>query len=254
MKFTHDLYLLVRRPLLQNLRNPIWLIVGFLTPIMYLLLFLPLLNTLAGGPAFPKGVSVIQIFLPGILAFVAFSSGNGAGFTTIINLKSGLIERLRVTPSYRSALLLGPIVSSAISTLFFSAVIVIISIFFGFSIHMLGLLIFVILLVLLMVLFSSLFTALAILVKEIGTLAAIANGINLPILLLSGVLLPLSIAPSWMRIIAYANPLYYVVDAGRDLAMGHIATQNVWLAFAVVVPLTLIVLWWSLRIYKKAVA
>jgi ABC-2 type transport system ATP-binding protein len=43
--------------------------------------------------------------------------------------------------------------------------------------------------------------------------AAITNGINLPVLLLAGVLLPMSLGPLWMRVIAHVNPLYYLVEA-----------------------------------------
>jgi ABC-2 type transport system permease protein len=110
-------------------------------------------------------------------------------------------------------------------------------------------------LILLMTLFSALFTSLAILTKGvISTLAAIANGINLPIMLLAGVMLPLTLAPHWMRIVAYINPLYYVVDAGRALAVGQIKVHAVELAFAVITPLTVLVVWWATRVYQKAVS
>ena len=56
-------------------------------------------------------------------------------------------------------------------------------------------------------------TAMALVTKEINSFAAIINGINLPILLLAGVLLPISIGPLWMRVLAHFNPLYYAVEA-----------------------------------------
>ena len=73
------------------LRNPVWLFVGFSTPILYLVLFTPLLKELPGVRGFPTG-GVLQIFLPGILALLAFASGSSAGFGTIFELQSGLIE------------------------------------------------------------------------------------------------------------------------------------------------------------------
>lgn len=254
MKSLKDLRLLITRPFLQDLHNPTWLFVGLSTPIMYLLLFMPLLNKLAGGPGFPAN-HVIQIFLPGIIALLAFGSGNGAGFGMIFLLKSGFIERMRVTPASRIALLMGPILSGILWTLIFVALLVAISTRFGFHVYPAGLLVFVVLLILLMILFSCIFTSLAIMSKgEIGTLAAIANGINLPIMLLAGVMLPLTLAPHWMRILAYVNPLYYVVSAGRSLAVGQIAAHSVELAFAVMTPLTLLAVLWSMRVYRRAVA
>jgi ABC-2 type transport system permease protein len=253
MKLLTDIKLLVKRPFLQEFHNPTWLFVSGSTPIMYLVLFMPLLKRLSSGPGFSTG-NVIQLFLPGIIALLAFGTGNFAGFSTIFQLRNGFIERLRVTPASRFALLIGPILSSMAWSLIFSAVIVCLSVPFGFHIHLMGLLVYTLLLITMIILFSSISTSLAILAREISTFAAIVNGINLPLILLGGVMLPLTLAPNWMRFIAHVNPLYYVVEAGRALANGQIGVNAVGVAFAVMLPLTIIVLWWSMRIYSKAVS
>jgi ABC-2 type transport system permease protein len=253
MKSLNDLWLLTKRPFLQDFHNPTWLIVGASTPIMYLILFMPLLNKLAGGPGFPTH-GVIQIFLPGIIALLAFGSGIGAGFNTLFSLRNGFIERLRVTPASRLGLLLGPILATIAWTLIFITIIIGLSVPFGFHIYLAGLLVFAVLLTLLMIVFSAIFTSIAILTKEISTLAAISNGVNLPIMLLAGVMLPLTLAPHWMLTVAHINPLYYVVDAGRALAIGHIYTHAVTEAFSIMIPLTVLIMWWSIRVYRKAVA
>ena len=90
--------------------------------------------------------------------------------------------------------------------------------------------------------------------KEISAFAAIINGINLPILLLAGVLLPISLGPTWMRVIAHFNPLYYLVEASRVLAGGTLATAAVGQAFAVLVPLCALVLAWATGVFRKAVS
>jgi ABC-2 type transport system permease protein len=253
MKTLTDIGLLFKRPFLQNFRNPTWLFVGGSTPLMYLILFMPLLKRLVGGPGFTTS-NVIQLFLPGIIALLAFGNGNFAGFGIIFLLRSGFVERIRVTPASRFAILVGPILSGAAWCLIFATLIIALSVPFGFHIYLGGLLVFYLLLILMIVLFSSLSMALAILTKEISTFAAIVNGVNLPLILLAGVMLPLSLAPGWMRVIAHINPLYYVVEAGRALAVGNIATHSVMLAFSVIVPLMFIILWWALRVLRKAVA
>jgi ABC-2 type transport system permease protein len=97
--------------------------------------------------------------------------------------------------------------------------------------------------------------ATALLTKEISGFAAIINGINLPILLLAGVLLPISIEPLRMRVLAHFNPLYYLVAASRLLANGHLSGgHQVWQAFAVLVPLCALVLTWATRVFRRAVA
>lgn len=253
MKTLTDIKLLFLRPFLQYLRNPAFIFVNLSTPIMYLVLFLPLLKKLS-GPGFDSG-HVIQTFLPGIIALLFAMAGLFSVYPTIFELNKGLLERLRVTPASRFALLFGPILMWNVWTLISSAIIVAFSVLFGFHIHMVGLLIFAVLLVLLLTVFEAWVTALAIQMKgEITSISGIISGLNLPILLLAGVMLPLSLAPGWMRTLAYINPLYYVVEAGRDLAAGHVITHAVGLAFAVLTPLTVLVLWSATRTYQKAVA
>ena len=97
-------------------------------------------------------------------------------------------------------------------------------------------------------------SALGITLKDIGSLAAVVTGLQLPITLLSGVLLPLSLAPVWMQALAHLNPMYYAVEASRDLSARTIASSTVGQAFGVMSVLTLVVVWWATRTYQRAVA
>jgi ABC-2 type transport system permease protein len=138
--------------------------------------------------------------------------------------------------------------------LIFSAVLVAAAIPFGFEVHVAGLLLSLALMALILVVFSALSISVALTAKDVNSLAAVTNGINLPVLLLSGVLLPLALAPGWMRLIAHINPLFYVVEASRVLASGRVNDSSVGFAFLVVVPLAVVALWGATRAYRKAVA
>jgi ABC-2 type transport system permease protein len=253
MKVARDTRLLFHRYTVQMLRNPVWLFVGFSTPILYLVLFTPLLRDLPGVRGFPTG-SVLQLFLPGILSLLAFASGASAGFGTIFELQSGLIERFRVTPASRLAILLGPILSGLVMMTVFDTVVVAVGYGFGFSVHWVGLAVLAVLLWLLAAMMAAFSTATALVTKDISSFAAVINGINLPILLLAGVLLPISLGPLWLRILAHLNPLYYLVVASRALAVGHLGSAAVWQAFAVLVPLCGLVLVWATRVFRHAVS
>lgn len=253
MKMLRDIGLLYMRGFIHTLRIPVWVVVGVSTPLLYLALFTPLLKNLAGAPGFPP-TDVLDLFLPGILALMAFGSGTGAGFAVIFEIQAGYTERLQVSPASRFALLMGPILSGLTWMYIFTVMIVAVAIPFGFHLHLAGMLISLVLLGLLMMIFSAFSIALALITKEISSLAAIMNGINLPILLLSGVLLPLSLAPTWMRAIAHVNPMYYVVEANRILATGQINDAKVGEAFLIMVPLTVIVMAWATRVYRRAVS
>ena len=210
-------------------------------------------RTFPGCKGFPTG-SVLQIFLPGILSLLAFASGASAGFGTIFELQSGLIERLRVTPASRFAILVGPILSGLMmmtcstpwSWPWASGS--------ASRIHWAGLLVLTVLLWVLATLMAAFSTATALVTKDISSFAAIINGINLPVLLLAGVLLPISLGPLWLRVLAHFNPLYYLVVASRALAAGHLGDPAVWQAFAVLVPLCAVVLAWATRVFRRAVS
>jgi len=248
-----DIGLFFQRYIIQLLRNPVWLVVGFSTPILYLALFTPLLKHLVGSGGLPTG-NVLDLFLPGILSLLAFGSGTGTGFNTIFELKAGVIERFRVTPASRFAILTGPILATLLMMFVFDAVVVAVGFGFGFSVHWAGLAVLAVLLGLLLVIVAAFSIATALVTKDISGFAAIINGINLPILLLAGVLLPISIGPAWMRVIAHFNPLYYLVQASRVLAGGTLTGPAVWQAFAVLVPLCAVVLTWATGVFRRAVS
>ncbi len=253
MKMARDVGFLFQRYLIQRLRSPAFVIVGFSTPILYLALFTPLLKRLVGSGGLPTG-NVLDEFLPGILALLAYASGVGPGFNTIFELKAGVIERFRVTPASRFAILIGPILATMALMLVFDAVVVAVGYGFGFSVHWAGLAVLAVLLGLLMLTVAAWSIATALVSKEINGFAAIANGLNLPVLLLAGVLLPISLGPAWMRVLAHVNPLYYLVQASRVLAGGTLSGSAVWQAFAVLVPLCALVLTWATGVLRTAVS
>jgi ABC-2 type transport system permease protein len=254
MSIARDIGLLFHRYLTHLLRNPVWLAVGFLTPILYLALFMPLLQHLIGVPGLNLHGNVLDLFLPGILALLAFTSGISSGYGTLFELKDGVIERLRVTPASRIAILTAPILASMMLMFVFDAFVVVISLFLGFKIHWLGLVVLVGMLAILMTIMASFSIAIALVTKQISGFAAIINALNLPTLLLAGVLLPISLAPSFVQIMAHFNPLYYAVQASRELADGTLSKPAVWQAFAVLVPLCALIVTWATRVVRNAIA
>ena len=143
------------------------------------------------------GAATIPIpAMPGILALLAFASGSGPGFSTIFELRAGVIERFRVTPASRLAILAGPILASMLLMFAFDAVVVAIGAGLGFGVHVGGLLLLCLLLLclllaLLMATVAAFSIAIALTTGDISGFAAIINGLNLPVLLLGGVLLPI---------------------------------------------------------------
>jgi ABC-2 type transport system permease protein len=252
MKTARELGLLFQRHFTQQLRNPTWLFVGFSSPVLYLALFSPLLKHFA-GPHATTG-DVLDSFFPGILALLAFASGTAQGFNTVFELRAGVTERLRVTPASRFAILAGPLLSGMTFVFIFDAIALVAAVALGFHVHWVGLLVLAVLIGLFMIMMSAWSVAMALTTKEISAFASVVNGLQLPALLLAGVLLPISLGPAWLRGLAHIDPLYYVVEAARSLGAGTLSGEHVWLAFAVTAPLCALVLSWATNVFRKAVS
>jgi len=251
MTFAVQSGLFFRRKWLETLRQPVWIITGLSTPLLYLALFEPLLRSVAGGRGLPAA-HVLNVFVPGILALVAFGAGMGAGWVVIWELDSGVIERLRVTPASRLALMLGTVLRDVAMFVLPGIVVIGIAIGFGFSAHWAGLVLMLALLALFTVACSATSSALGIQLKQIGSLAAVVTGVQLPLTLLSGILLPLSLGPGWLRVLGHLNPMYYTVQAARDLSAGTVATTVVGTGFLVTGAAAALALWWGTRCYQRA--
>src|SRR5512136_2328718 len=116
MKILRDTGLLFRRKMMETLRNPIYIITSLLTPVLYLVLFSPLLNQLTDVPTFASG-QVMNIFVPGLLVIVSFLNGLFVGYDIIDEVRNGVVERFRVTPTSRFALLAGRVLHDMVNML-----------------------------------------------------------------------------------------------------------------------------------------
>jgi ABC-2 type transport system permease protein len=216
MRTLRDTWLIFERSMTLTLRNPVWLIMGLMQPILYLLLFGPLLKNIASMPGFPPG-GAFNVFVPGILVMTALFSSAFVGFGLCDELREGVVERMRVTPMSRVAMLLGRSLRDVALLLCQSLVLVALAIPFGLEINLAGLLVAFALLALVGLVMSPLSYTLAITLGSEDALAPTINAITLPLLLLSGVMLPMSMAPGWLQTLASFNPLYHAVVASRDL-------------------------------------
>jgi ABC-2 type transport system permease protein len=252
VKILTDIGLLFWRKMKETLRNPIYMLTSLLTPVIYLALFSPLLKKLV-IPGFDPN-HILNVFIPGLLAIIAFLGGLFVGYNMIDEVRNGVVERFRVTPTSRFALLAGRVLRDMVNMLVIIGVFVAISIPFGFSPDFWGFLVFVPLLCLLLITTSSFGNALGLILRDEDRLSPIVQGINLPILLLSGMLLPMELAPTWLQVVAHFNPVYYVVEAGRVLVNGHITDAKVAYAYLFMVPLAIVTVAWATRAFRKAIA
>jgi ABC-2 type transport system permease protein len=251
MRAFRDAWLMTLREIRHLLRQPVWIVVNLSTPLLLLGLFSPLLGPLSSSLGFQG--NVLQGFLPGILLLIAFAGGLNLGWGVVSDLERGVIERFRVTPISRVAMLLGPILANILSNWVFGALLVVAGTVFGFQIYWGGMLLLFLLLGLTALLFGAFSIAVALLTRITDSFAAVVNGVNLPILLLGGILLPISLGPHWMTALAHLDPLYYSVQASRILALGEV-NGVVGEAFAITSGLGAIALGWATWVLRRQVS
>ena len=252
MKMLHDTWLLFTRSIRLMLRNPVWAMLGLFQPLCYMFLFEPLLRPLSNVPGFPPG-GALTVFTPGVLVMMAIFGTVFNGFGLIFDLQFGVIERLRATPISRWALVLGLLLRDVLVLLVQSCLVVLVALLSGIHINPAGLLLTLGLVTLLGLCLSSCSYALAILLRDANALSSSLNTLTLPALLLSGIMLPLTLAPPIIRNIALVNPFAYTVNAARLLFRGIIADGVVLEGFIITVVLAVLAMIWAVNSFKRAV-
>lgn len=248
-----DTYLIAMNELRVTMRNPFWALSSLFQPLIYLLLFGPLLNGVASSRGLP-GDNAIQFFAPGLLVMNALFGSGYEGFTLRDKLDSGFLERLRVTPISRIALALGFLLQSSVNLVIQSVALIVCSFFFGLRIDPVGAAILVLLVVLIGITMASISFRLALVIREGGILAGIINTFVLPAMILSGIMLPVSFGPPIIQILARFDPFYYAVDASRALVNGALGDSSVVLAFLLFALLSIATMAVFIRGMREAVA
>ncbi|WP_025272880.1 ABC transporter permease [Haloglycomyces albus] len=253
MKFLRDTWLVYQRSMLLNLKQPVWLVVMLVQPLYFLILFAPLLNGFESMPGFENGA--METFVPGLIIMMALFGSTFVGFGLIAELKEGIIERMRVTPVSRAALSAGRVLQTVSTTVVQALVLVLLSApIAGLTIHWKGLGMMLLIVVLVAFLLGSVSYALAIILRSEDALAPVVNTVVQPVMLLSGIMLPMALAPNWLQTVADFNPFYYAVEAARSLFAGDLSDPTIWQAGVFLGGLMLLAMFWSTRKFSKAAA
>jgi ABC-2 type transport system permease protein len=253
MTTVRDTWLIFERSLVLSLRNPVWVIVGILQPILYLLLFGPLLTNVARMPGFPPG-GAFNVFVPGILVMTALFGAAFVGFGLCDEMREGVVERMRVTPMSRVAMLLGRSLRDVTILLAQALIMVVLAIPFGLEINLAGIAVAFALLALIGLMMSPLSYTLALVLQTEDALAPVVNGVALPLMLLSGMMLPMSLAPQWLQTLADLNPLYHAVAAIRALFNGSFGDPEIAIGVALLTVLAGVTIWVGSRTFGRAAA
>ncbi|MFF2633218.1 ABC transporter permease [Microbacterium sp. NPDC058021] len=236
-----DTWNVLTRELRPVVRDPFSLIFSLLQPLVFLGLFAPLLAGAAGGDV----AGTLRWFVPGVLVMIVLFGTGATGSNLQYEMMTGSHERTLVAPLSRSALLVGRALKEVAPIVVQSIVIVLIAWPFGFRVDIGGLVVGLVLLAVFGVGLGALSYSLALATKDREWLFwGVQQSLIFPLLILSGMLLPLDDGPAWMRAVAAVNPVNWVVQAERALLSGDFAATAVlwgWVAALAVAAVGLLV-------------
>jgi ABC-2 type transport system permease protein len=244
----HDTALVFGRYARQTLRSRFQMLFGILMPLLYLLFFGPLLTDLPLGA---EGSSW-QILVPGLLLQLGLFGAAFSGFGIIIEKQTGVIERMRVTPVSRLALLLGRILRDALLFVFQAVLLVLAAVVMGLRAPLGGILVGFAFVGLLSLSLAALSCAFAMTVHTPVEFGPVINAVTMPSMLLSGLMLPMALAPGWLDVLSHFMPVRYLVDAMREAYVGSYATSSMLYGVIVAVGLTTLAVTVGTRVFVKA--
>ncbi len=252
MSFVRDTLLIFRRQLRLMLRQPAWLIIGLIQPILYLVFFGPLLTRIAGGglPGFPAGNSY-SFFVPGLLIQLGLFGAAFVGFSIIADWRAGVIERFRVTPVSRLALLSGRVLRDVLTLLVQAIVLVLAGLAFGLRAPVAGVLIGLGFIAVVAISLAAISYTVGLVLKSEDALAPLLNMVMVPLMLLSGIMLPMTLGPGWLQGFARATPFRYIIDAMREAFQGQYGGAIMVEGVAVAIGMAIVCLWVASRAFVR---
>jgi ABC-2 type transport system permease protein len=252
MSFIRDTLLIFRRQMRLSLRNPAWVIIGLVQPILYLAFFGPLLTKVAGGgvAGFPGG-NAYRFFVPGLLIQLGLFGAAFVGFSIIADWRYGVIERLRVTPVSRLAILSGRVLRDVVTLLVQAVVLVLAGVAFGMRAPVAGVLVGLGFIAVVAISLSAISYTVGLLTKSEDVLAPLINMVVVPLMLLSGIMLPMTLGPQWLRDVARATPFGYIINAMREAFTGVYLSTVMLEGVAVAVGLAAVCLWIASRAFVR---
>ena len=160
--------------------------------------------------------SYMQFLAPGVVAMSILFTSMFNGIEVIWDRQFGFLKETLVAPVSRFRIVIGRTLGGATVAFLQGILVLVISMFLGFSLsNFMGMPIALLFMLLIALLFTALGTAIASLMKDMNAFPLVMNFMIMPLFFLSGALFPVGNLPSFMGAIVRINPLSYGVDGLR---------------------------------------
>jgi ABC-2 type transport system permease protein len=250
-------WFMVGRQVRNLMREPIWIVLLLVQPMVWLLLYGQLFKRVTNLPGGGFGTaSYITFLAPAIVIMNAFFGATWSGMAMISDLDRDVLPRFLATPVSRASLVVSQIVRSALIAVIQGIIILFVSLALGVHIHtgVEGWIVILAAAALMNAAFAGLSNGIALLVRKEATMIAVANFIGLPLFFLSSTLIAISQIPGWMQDAAKFNPVNWGVIAAREVVLPGTDWASVALHLALLLALsvaTAAFATWTFRAYQR---
>ncbi len=218
---THSGYLTMRS-VRALVRQPWYVAVTLVQPIIWLLLFGQLFKSVIHIPGFAATDSYLEFLTPGVIVMTALMASAWAGTVYIEDMNRGVMDRLLASPVSRGAMMVGTLAYQAITTVIQTLIVFAIAYACGarFDGAAGGIPMTLLAAVLLTVVFAAISNAVALLVRQQEALIGISQFISLPLSFLASSIMDTRVAPAWVRHVANYNPVDWATVISRQTLSG----------------------------------
>ena len=246
-----DTLTLTKRSLLVWFRVPAYIFFSVIQPVIFVLLF-----RFVFGGAIPVSVpgGYVNFLMPGIIAQTAAFATFGTAIVLAQELKKGVIDRLRSMPMARSAVLAGRLVAD--STRMTVTILIVLGVGYAVDFRFHNSAFLAVSMVVLAIVFGvaicciAAYTGLAIGDEE--SVQAFGLIWLFPLTFLSSAFVPIDTMPGWLQAFANNQPVTYVVDTMRAMALGGSIEANLWKSIAWIAGIFIVFVPLAVRAYKRA--
>ncbi len=204
------------RHLRELYRQPWFVAVTLVQPIIWLLLFGALFKKIVDIPGF-HGHSYIGFLSPGVVVMTAMFNSAWSGMALIEDIQKGVTARFLVSPVRREALIAGRILKEGVVVVIQSVIIVVLALIVGatFPGGIGGVVVLFAVSAVLGATFGALSNGFGLIMRQEEALIGAVQFIVLPLTFLSSTFLQPNLMPSWIRHVSDFNPVNWAVVAGR---------------------------------------
>jgi ABC-2 type transport system permease protein len=252
-----DTLFMTQRHFRNLLRQPAWILISLVQPVVWLLLYGALFRKIVEIPGFGAS-SYIDFLTPGIVVMTCLFSAGWSGMDLIEDIDRGVVDRFLVSPASRSSLIAGRLVQGALVGVIQSVIIVVLGLIIGaeYPGGVLGIAALTVASVLLGTAVGALSNAIGVLSRNVETMVAVSNFVLLPLTFMSSVFMARALMPGWMQSVATYNPVEWAVNSGREALVaspdwGVVLSRIGWL-----LVFTLVCGWLAtaaFRVYQKSI-